>query len=154
MSGELIRAFRSTLAKIAEIEARIEADQQELTALRGEIKELRGLIRADYVEAEATRATDAPVAKARKRPIHDKSTVGNARRVLQMAGGPLHVDEIIANIEHMTGLPVNKSTLVSNLSRYVKKGDTFRRAGANVFALVKYEDPTSMFSREEIRKAG
>lgn len=87
--------------------------------------------------------TDTPTAVAmplagRKRPIREGSTVGQARRVLRMVGGPLHVDELIKNIEHMTGLPVNKATLVSNLARYVKNNDTFTRVGANRFGLIDY----------------
>lgn len=39
----------------------------------------------------------------------------------------------------MSGRTLSKATLVSNLSRYVKAGDTFKRTAANTFALIDEE---------------
>ncbi|MGE4054188.1 MAG: hypothetical protein AB7F99_05260 [Vicinamibacterales bacterium] len=114
------------------------AERIELAALRGEIDELRGLLRADPSTADAD-VEDFEARLARNRPIRETSSVGWAKRVLEMSGGPMHVDDIIRNIQHMTGLPVSKATLVSNLSRYVKAGDTFKRTAANTFTLLKYD---------------
>ena len=131
VAGDLIQAFRRTLARINEIEKRIADDQVELNALRSEVDELRRALR----ETAPATARDIDRVAGRKRPIRDSSTVGYAKRVLGMAG-QMHVDEIIRNIEHMVGRPVSKATLVSNLSRYVKAGDTFKRVSANTFALI------------------
>ena len=93
---------------------------------------------------DAEQATDEPhsapknirVRPQRTRPIRESSSVGQARRVLRIAhGGPLHIDEVIKLIRQMTGLSVNKQTLVSNLSRYVNAGDTFVRTAPNTYAL-------------------
>lgn len=134
MAGELIHTFRRTLAKIAEIESRMATDQIEIVALRGEIDELRKLLRSEAGSGDKPDQHEqiAP----RVRPIRESSTVGQARRVLSMVGAPMHVNDIIKNIEHMSGLPVSKGTLVSNLARYVKAGDTFVRTGKNTFALI------------------
>lgn len=145
--GELLHAFRRTLARIEEIERNMRAEQVEISTLRGEIEELRGALRADpTTESAVLQAVEQPT---RNRPIRQKSSVGWAKRVLEMAGGPMYVDEIISNIEHMTGNRIVKATLVSNLSRYVKAGDTFKRTGANTFALLTYEEP-----EKEIRLVG
>jgi hypothetical protein len=149
VAGDLIQTFRRTLAKITEIQQRIAADQAELTALRGEIDELRRALRlVAQVEADIAELQES---RERKRPIRSASTVGHAYRVLRMVGGPMHVDEIIKNISHMAGKPVSKATLVSNLSRYVKAGDTFTRTGANTFGLISYEDDDK---KKEIRLVG
>lgn len=146
MAGDLIESFRRTIARIALLEKNIKSEQVELVALRSEVDELRTILTA---ERPKTAAVEALLRPARKRPIRQSSTVGYAKRVLQMVGGPMYVDEIIKNIEHMTGLPVNKATLVSSLSRYVKAGDTFKRTAANTFALMTYEEP-----EKEIRLVG
>jgi hypothetical protein len=148
MAGNLIQAFRLTLARIADIERNIITEKLELATLRGEIEELRAAL-GTTAASDADSAAGLHEAATRKRPIREGSSVGLAKRVLQMAGGPMYVNEIIKNIEHMTGLPLNKPTLVSNLSRYVKAGDTFKRTGANTFALLSYEEPEA-----EIRLVG
>ncbi len=127
------------------------AEQIEIASLRGEIDELRGLIRADVPQGRNDDdAGDLLGSRdVRPRPIRDKSSVGWAKRVLQMAGGPMYVDEIIQNIAHLSGITIPKATLVSNLSRYVKAGKTFTRTGANTFGLLDYED-----SEKEIRLVG
>lgn len=151
MAGDLILTFRRTLAKIAEIEKRILAEQLELAALRGEIEEIRAALKSDSTSTVAVDDRDAPEAGFRKRPIRDKSSVGWAKRVLKMNGGPMHVDDIIKNVQHMTGMPVNKTTIVSSLSKYVKAGDTFKRTAANTFALI---EDSSEDDVKEIRLVG
>ncbi len=147
MAGDLVAVFRKTLARIAELEDNIVAEQAEVTALRGEIEELRSLLKPQFtvLEGDETNAVNlSGVAQQpimRRKPIRAASTVGHAKRVLQMVGSPIHVDEIITNIQHMTGVRINKATLVSNLSRYVANGDTFKRTGPNTFGLLKYDDP-------------
>jgi len=147
MPGDLIQTFRRTLARIADLERNINTEQLELASLRGEIEELKSALGGVSLTPEPSNVA-ATVSAGRKRPIREKSTVGWAKRVLQMTGGPMYIDDIIKNIEHMTGLSVAKTTLVSNLSRYVKAGDTFKRTGANTFALLSYEEP------KEIRLVG
>jgi hypothetical protein len=150
MAGDLIKAFRDTLLRISEIESHIDAEQSELAALRREVEELRALLTADTMKALAgTSVVQTSASLSPRRPIRTTSSVGLAHRVLKTAGGPMHVDDIIKNIEHMSGASVNKQTLVSNLSRHVKSGKTFRRVGPNTFTLVEH-DPV----QEEIRLVG
>ena len=82
----------------------------------------------------------APLPRVRRRPIRRTSSVGAALKVLHHANRPMHIDELLQMIAHTTGLPVQKTTLVSNLARYVRAGDTFRRVAANTYELIPPEE--------------
>lgn len=122
----------------------ISSEQLELAALRRELDELKQLV-AGTPPLPVADATHPP---GRRRAIHETSTVGWARRVLRTAGYPMHIDEIVSMIAHMSGEAPSKATLVSNLCRYVKAGDTFRRTAANTFELIPDEE------KPEIRLVG
>lgn len=57
-------------------------EQVELASLRGDIEELRAIL-----AQQPALAAEVEARFARNRPIRDKSSVGWAKRVLQMAGG-------------------------------------------------------------------
>lgn len=64
------------------------------------------------------------------------SSVGLAQDVIRLAGKPLHVQDIIHGIESR-GHHVSKTTLVGNLSRYVKGRRVFYRSAPSVFGLIE-----------------
>lgn len=55
--------------------------------------------------------------------------------VLRRAGKPLHVTEIIARVEKLHGLRLDRESIVSTLTKKVNRGDRFVRPDKNVFAL-------------------
>ena len=69
---------------------------------------------------------------------HDKglSQLGMAFNILELAGEPLHVSQIIAAAEIKFGVKLDRESLVSALSKKVLKGDRFVRTGKNTFALI------------------
>ncbi len=152
MDGPLISTFNTSLSRLGEIDkelATVDARRTELLqerlALLQDIAQARTVLAhlaAPYV-AEAEREQGDQESRtrrtARKRPIRESSTVGWARRVLRTARRPMHIDEILKLIAQMTGRSVSKATLVSNLSRYVKAGDTFRRMAPNTYELIQNE---------------
>jgi hypothetical protein len=154
--GTLLSAFRQTLTKIEELKRHVAAEQAEISTLEREIEELRSTLMAETTPKSSGEFSVVGRAVnrgrvARTRPIRQNSTVGLARRVLATAGGgPLHIEEIIRNIESMTGLPVNKQTLTSNLSRYCKARDTFRRTAPNTFELIRNDEQ----NEKEMRLVG
>lgn len=89
-------------------------------------------------KAKRARALRRPAraVKAERPEIVSTSSVGRTVAVLRRAGKPLHVDEIIKQIE-AEGAQVNKTTLVGNLSRYVKAKLVFYRAEPSVFGLAE-----------------
>ena len=54
--------------------------------------------------------------------------------VLQRAGKPLHVTEIIDRVEKLHGLRLDRESIVSTLVKKVRRGDRFVRTDKNVFA--------------------
>ena len=67
--------------------------------------------------------------------------MGWARKVLGQYNQPLHIDKLTTLIQELSGLTVRKATLVSNLSRYVKAGDTFTREGEGIYGLIQFRQP-------------
>jgi hypothetical protein len=65
--------------------------------------------------------------------------MGSAK-VLFLHGKPMHVDVLRQQIQKESGADEapKKNTLVSNLSRYVRYGDTFNRPAPNTFGLINF----------------
>jgi len=57
--------------------------------------------------------------------------------VLQAAGKPLHVTEIVAMAEKDFGVQLDRETIVSALTKKVKRGYMFQRVAPNTFALLE-----------------
>lgn len=55
--------------------------------------------------------------------------------VLSAAGSPLHVSEIIRLVNEQYGITLDRESVVSALTKKVKKGVTFIRTGPNIFGL-------------------
>jgi len=55
--------------------------------------------------------------------------------VLSAAGLPLHVSEIIRLVNEQHGITLDRESVVSALTKKVKKGVTFIRTGPNTFGL-------------------
>jgi len=55
--------------------------------------------------------------------------------ILRKAGTPLHISEILARARKTLGLTLDRESVVSALTKKVRKGDRFDRPDKNVFAL-------------------
>ena len=55
--------------------------------------------------------------------------------ILSSAGGPLHVSEIIHRAAKQYGVNLDRESMVSAMSKKVKKGVAFIRTGPNTFGL-------------------
>jgi len=64
-----------------------------------------------------------------------KSQIDIAYDILLAAGEPLHISQIIVNVERKFGIKLERESLVSALSKKVLKEDRFVRTGKNTFAL-------------------
>jgi hypothetical protein len=74
--------------------------------------------------------------KAAKGEIVPTSSVGLTVAVLKRAGRPLHINDIIKEIER-EGHTVKKITLVGNLSRYITRNRVFYRLSPSVYGLLE-----------------
>ena len=63
------------------------------------------------------------------------SQVDMAFDILKKARAPLHVSQILERIQAQFGVPVDRESLVSSLSKKVARGDRFLRPEKNTFAL-------------------
>lgn len=70
-----------------------------------------------------------------KPPEKSMSQVSIVLNILEKAGRPLHVSEIIAEADKVFGVKLERESLVSALSKKVMKKDRFIRTGKNTFAL-------------------
>jgi hypothetical protein len=128
--------------------------QEEAAALR---KELAGTdkkrVRLAWLESQLNKAgaflrgdtlLDKPksrhgfVGGKRARPIKEGSSVWWTAKILYIVGQPMHIDKILERASKESGRKFEKTTVVSNLSRYVKFEDTFNRPGRNVFGLIDF----------------
>ena len=65
------------------------------------------------------------------------SQVDMAYDILQRAGGPLHISDILDRIARLHGQRLDRESLVSALVKKVQRQDRFTRTDRNVFALLK-----------------
>jgi len=63
------------------------------------------------------------------------SQVDMAFDILRKARSPLHVNQIIERIQTQFGVPVDRESLVSSLTKKVARADRFQRPEKNTFAL-------------------
>jgi hypothetical protein len=68
-------------------------------------------------------------------PSQRKSQMSMITDVLSVAGTPLHVSEIIRRAEQQYGTKLDRESMVSALTKKVKKGVGFVRTGPNIFTL-------------------
>ena len=64
-----------------------------------------------------------------------RSNLSIVKDVLIAASSPLHVSEIIHQAYELYGVPLDRESVVSALTKKVKKGVTFIRTGPNTFGL-------------------
>jgi hypothetical protein len=69
---------------------------------------------------------------ARKKGL---SQVDMAYDVLKKTRSPLHVSQILARIQAVFGVTVDRDSLVSSLTKKVARGDRFVRTTKNTFSL-------------------
>ena len=139
--------------------ALIKQKQEAIAKLQTELEEARRLLnralarpplagvdiavhtRAGGPKVKATKGKKLPShsAKAASRAtaaIVPTSSIGLTVSVLREAATPLYIDEIIKRIAE-NGHKVKKTTLVGNLSRYIKDKKVFYRAAPNTYGLVE-----------------
>jgi predicted transcriptional regulator len=64
-----------------------------------------------------------------------RSQVDIVEDILRKAGTPLHISEILARAQKNFGLSLDRESVVSALTKKVRKGDRFERSDRNVFTL-------------------
>ena len=97
--------------------------QEEL--LKAQLSVIRGYVRGGDVGRKERSAS----------PSQRKSQMSMITDILSVAGMPLHVSEIIRRAAQQYGTKLDRESMVSALTKKVKKGVGFVRTGPNIFAL-------------------
>ncbi len=63
------------------------------------------------------------------------SQIDMVHDVLQRAGEPLHISDILNRVEKLHGRRLDRESIVSSLIKKIARGDRFLRTGKNIFAL-------------------
>ena len=72
-------------------------------------------------------------------PRKGKSQVDMVHDVLKTAGTELHINDLIDHIERTFGVRLERESVVSALTKKVRRHDRFIRTGKNTFALKEGE---------------
>jgi hypothetical protein len=97
--------------------------QEEL--LKVQLTVIRGYVRAGEADGKERKVP----------PSERKSQMSMITDILSAAGTPLHVSEIIRRAEQQYGTKLDRESMVSALTKKVKKGLRFVRTGPNIFGL-------------------
>ena len=97
--------------------------QEEL--LKVQLSVIRGYVRAGEINGKERKSA----------PSERKSQMSIIMDILSAAGTPLHVSEIIRRAEQQYGVKLDRESMVSALTKKVKKGAGFVRTGPNIFDL-------------------
>jgi hypothetical protein len=129
---------------IRSIKAEIQQHEQAALTLRAQLKQvyedLRAEFQADPDSIHPANLNRIVLRQPRSRPIREGSSVGWARRILRQLGEPVEAGALAKSITNLSGQQTNKATLVSNLSRYVKLGDTFTRPRPGYYGLIEFDE--------------
>jgi hypothetical protein len=93
--------------------------------LRSQLKVIREYLR----EGEAAEGADRRVGP------RSMSQMSMIRDILQEAGAPLHLSDILGRVETRFGVKLDRESVVSALTKKVRKGVLFTRVGPNTFGL-------------------
>jgi hypothetical protein len=105
---------------------------QELRAALASIElDLQALYRSRALLRGETDSEAAAMRSSRGR-----ASIPDLVEVILRDAGELHADDLVQRLKE-AGLDVNKQTITASLTRYIAKGQRFKRTGANKFALLK-----------------
>ena len=93
--------------------------------LKAQLSVIRGYVRGGEVGGKERDAS----------PNQRKSQMSMVTDILASDGAPLHVSEIIRRVEQQYGIKLDRESMVSALTKKVKKEVMFVRTGPNTFGL-------------------
>jgi hypothetical protein len=64
-----------------------------------------------------------------------KSNISIVKDILSAAQTPLHVSELISRAHEQCGVELDRESVVSALTKKVRKGEVFVRTGPNTYGL-------------------
>ncbi len=108
-------------------------DEKDKQAIREAV--LDAMVTALEAQSRAVRRLRPPAARAGAGPNKGMSQVEYVHDILRRAGTALHISEIIARVEKVHGVHLDRESVVSAVTKKVQRGDRFVRPAPNVFGL-------------------
>jgi hypothetical protein len=125
-------------SEIAERVRKIRESLDAIEVTRAELQaELDEIIEAAGVHPDRKRGR--PRKAGLKRPIRQGSVVWHAQQVLEKRGRAWYIDDLVRDVADLSGKSVQKTSLVSTLSRYVRAGEVFTRPKEGYYGLRAFE---------------
>jgi hypothetical protein len=138
----ILRELQNEAVRLRKELRDIEPKRQRLAAIETRLREAAAILKGEPIAKPKSR--HGFVGGKRAKPIQHGSSVWWTAKVLHMLGRPTHITQLLPRINRESGESFKASTLVSNLSRYVKFGDTFERPAPNTFGLIDFtKDPVA-----------
>ena len=78
--------------------------------------------------------------QGRRKPQKRTSNIAIVQNILNRAGHPLHVSDIIKRAQAQYQVQLNRDSIVSAILKKINDGQTFIRTAPNTFALTSYAD--------------
>jgi hypothetical protein len=98
---------------------------------------LEAVSRAQLTTLRRLRRSAQPQARASEaKPTKSMSQIDMAYDILQEAGRPLHISEIMTRIAKRHGVSLDRESIVSALAKRVARKDRFARTAPNTFSIL------------------
>lgn len=130
MSSEIV-------SRVRELREKLDSLGEERAKLQAELEEI---IEAAGATPDRKRGRPRTRGSSSKQPIRPGSAVYWAHKVLHHRHKICHIDSILKDIRDLAGVTVQKPSLVSSLSRYIKRHDTFVGHGEGYYGLQEFEE--------------
>lgn len=133
-----MRQYTDVLAnEISKQQAAVDGLERALDTARAVLGAYIELQKKSTQQPAFVSATPAPVHPSQngKGELRPGSAIYKARHVIEKAGHPLHIGEILIAIGKANN-KANRISLSGSLSSYVRKREFFMRTGPNIFATV------------------
>ena len=125
------------LDKVRQLVKRLHDLDAERAELEAQLAEIRKLTSGPALERKGRRSS------RHGRALRKGSAAAWAETAIRHAGKPVHIDDLVEAVSRLSDKRVQKSSLVSNLSRYVRAGAVFSRPAEGFYSLVEIESDDS-----------
>src|SRR5688572_13801905 len=120
-----------------ELQKRIDKKRTEIATLTVRLKEAEIYAQAleDTLKLLPKENGDIPELPATSVPLREGTAIFRAKEVLQEAGKPLHINELLSAMGKPSDRD-NRTALAGSISAYVRRSEIFTRPAPNTFGLV------------------
>lgn len=126
MSAPLIREIQKERKRLEEIKIQAQLVNDELIASSNRLRAFE----------DALKLIEKPN-MSKSLELRPDSEMARVREILKVNQQPMHVDEIMEKLGHISRS--KKASLVGAMNAYVKKNRVFKKVGQNTFTLLEIE---------------